>query len=282
VAAERLTYTGFRQVLEPYRPRLAEVDTDPADGMDVDALARALARGRRPALIYAMPRGHNPVAAGMSAEKMARLAELAERHGVPVIEDDAYGFLQYGPGMRAPLRALCPEWVCYVGSFSKILAPGLRQGWLVVPAALVPRLAIGKEASDINTATFAQRTLSAYLDAGRLPEHVDTLRRAYRARRDAMLRALEAHFPAGTRWEVPDAGLFLWLRLPDGLRADRVLRVAVEEENVAFLPGNAFATDGETAAGCMRLNFSHPAEGDIEDGVRRLARAVERVRNGSA
>ncbi|HEU0052146.1 MAG TPA: PLP-dependent aminotransferase family protein, partial [Longimicrobium sp.] len=155
VVTERLTYTGFRQVLEPFSPSLAQVDTDPADGMDVDALARLLAHGPRPALIYAMPRGHNPVAAGMSAEKMERLAALAARHGVPVIEDDAYGFLQYGPAMRAPLRALDAEWVCYAGSFSKIMAPGLRQGWLVVPPSLVPRLAIAKEAADIDTATLA-------------------------------------------------------------------------------------------------------------------------------
>ncbi len=278
VLCERLVYMGFRQVLEPFSPSLAQVDTDPADGMDVDALARLLAHGPRPALIYAMPRGHNPVAAGMSAEKMERLASLAARHGVPVIEDDAYGFLQYGPAMRAPLRALDAEWVCYAGSFSKIMAPGLRQGWLVVPPSLVPRLAIAKEAADIDTATLAQRTLSAYLETGRLPEHVDNLRRTYGRRRDAMLRAIETHFPDGTRWQVPDAGLFLWVELPAGVRADSVLRVAVEEERVAFLPGNAFAADRQTAAGCMRLNFSHPSEDAIDDGIRRLARAIDRAR----
>ena len=279
---ERLTYTGFRQVLEPFQPRVAEVGTDPDDGMDVDALARVLERGPRPSLIYAIPRGHNPLSVGMSREKGERLVALAARHGVPVVEDDAYGFLQYGDRLAPPLRALSPEWVCYVGSFSKILAPGLRQGWVVVPEAFVPRLAIVKESSDIDTATLAQRTLSAYLATGKLEAHVAGLVSEYRRRRDTMLRALEAHLPEGTRWRAPDAGLFVWVELPPDAHAGTVLRLAVEDEGVAFLPGTAFAggdeETGRSVSHCMRLNFSHSTPDVIEEGVRRLGRAVARAR----
>jgi 2-aminoadipate transaminase len=278
VVTESLTYTGFRQALEPLRARILTVPTDPGTGMDVDALEALLGAGHRPALIYAIPQGHNPTGASMPLERRIRLVELARTYGVPVVEDDAYGFLQYRAELPPPLRAIDPAWVCYVGSFSKILAPGLRQGWVVVPEDLVPALANAKEASDINTATLAQRTLSSLLEAGTLRAHVAGLCATYRARRDAMTAALETHFPPGTRWALPESGVFLWVELPHGLDATVVLRHALEREGVAFVPGAAFATRDGEADHCMRLNFSHPSLDRIAEGVARLARAVERAR----
>lgn len=278
VIADTLCYTGFQQAVEPFMPRLLTVPTNLDTGMDVDAVEALLAGGARPAFIYTVPDGHNPLAVSMSAEKRLRLVELARRYQVPILEDDPYGFLAYDGPPAHPLRALDREWVLYVGSFSKVLAPALRLGWIIVPPQLVPLLAIAKEASDINTATLAQRAASRYLDGGHLPGHLAMLRREYRLRRDTMLAALEKHFPAGTRWRVPSAGVFVWVELPQGVDAGEVLRVAIEQEGVVFVPGHAFAADGSrTASHCMRLNFSHSTPEVIEEGIARLARALETV-----
>jgi len=275
VIAETLCYTGFQQAVEPFSPRLLTVPTDAETGMDVDAVEALLAGGARPAFIYTVPDGHNPLAVSMPREKRVRLVELARRYGVPIVEDDPYGLLAYDGPPAHPLRALEREWVFYVGSFSKVLAPALRLGWLMVPEHLVPLLAIAKEASDINTATLSQRAASRYLEGGHLSGHLSMLRREYRLRRDAMVAALERHFPAGARWRRPAAGVFVWVELPEGVDAGEVLRVALEEERVVFVPGHAFAADGSrTGSHCMRLNFSHSTPEVIEEAVARLARAI--------
>jgi 2-aminoadipate transaminase len=275
IITDTLCYTGFQQAVEPFAPRMLTVPTDLDTGMDVDAVEALLAGGARPAFIYAVPDGHNPLAVSMSAEKRVRLVEIARRYGVPVVEDDPYGFLAYDGPPAHPLRALEREWVFYVGSFSKVLAPALRLGWIIVPQELVRLLAIGKEASDINTATLAQRGAARFFDGGHLPAHLAMLRREYRLRRDTMLAALAKHFPAGTRWRKPSAGVFIWVELPAGTDAGEVLRVAIEQEGVVFVPGHAFAADGSrTASDCMRLNFSHSTPDVIEEGIARLGRAL--------
>ncbi|HEU0302378.1 MAG TPA: PLP-dependent aminotransferase family protein, partial [Longimicrobium sp.] len=276
VIAETLCYTGFQQAVEPFAPRLLTVPSDPVTGIDVDAVEELLAGGARPAFLYTVADGHNPLALSMPQAHRERLVELARTYGVPIVEDDPYGQLAYdGPPAR-PLRALDSEWVFYVGSFSKVLAPALRLGWMVVPERLVPLLAIAKESSDINTATLSQRAASRYLDGGHLPGHLEMLRREYRLRRDTLIAALEKHFPPGTRWQRPAAGVFVWVELPEGVDAGEVLRVALEHERVVFVPGHAFAADGSrTGSNCMRLNFSHSTPEVLEEAVIRLARAIE-------
>lgn len=276
VLTEEMVYTGFQQVLELHQPEVLTVPTDMETGMDVDAVEGLLEGGARPAFVYVVTEGHNPLAVSLSREKRERLAGLARAYGVPVIEDDPYGFLSYEGESVPPVRAFEDRWVFYVGTFSKILAPALRAGWLVVPESLVPHLAVLKEASDIDMHTLNQRAISVYLDEGRLAEHLATLRREYAARRDAMLGALGRHFPDGCRWREPSGGLFIWVELPEGLDAGRLLKTAVETEKVAFIPGEAFCVGARRPrTNCMRLNFSHNTADRIEEGVGRLARVLK-------
>jgi 2-aminoadipate transaminase len=278
IICERLVYSGFQQAVAPLSPEILAVDTDPETGIDVDAVEALLEGGARPAFIYVITDGHNPLGVSVSPEKRVRLVNLAHRFGVPIVEDDAYGFLHYGDAPALPLRALDDRWVFYVGSFSKVMAPGFRVGWLVVPETLLPALGNAKDGSDINTSTFSQRLVSAYLEAGGFPAHLATVRAAYRERRDILVSALARSFGAGARWTVPRNGTLVWLDLGAGADTTALLRSAVEEESVAYVPGEAFAADGTRAgSSCMRLNFSRPPVGEISSGIERLARICSRA-----
>jgi 2-aminoadipate transaminase len=275
---EEMTYTGFRQAIESYQPEVLTVPTDIESGMEVDAVQALLRRGASPAFIYTVTDGHNPLAVSMSKDKRAQLVELAKQYRVPIIEDDPYGFLYYQDAPIPPLRAFNEQWVLHVGSFSKILAPALRVGWIIAPEALIASLSNIKEASDIDTSTLNQRAISSYIDAGHLKTHLPTLRSEYRARRDAMLRALDRHFPSASRWHKPTCGVFVWVELPKEIDAEQLLRAALETERIAFIPGQAFCVNGgRQASNCMRLNFSNSSVECIEDGVARLARVLKRM-----
>jgi len=281
VAVEATVYDGIHGAVKPLRPEVLTVPSDEG-GIRVDALEAMLEGGARPAFVYLIPEGHNPLGVSLGMERRLRLVELARRFHLPLVEDDAYGFLRYD-GERVPaLRALDEDWVLYVGSFSKILAPGLRVGWLVVPEALVPTLSILKHGSDLDVTSVAQRCLSSYLDSGELPAHLERLRTAYRSRRDVMLDALERHFPRAVRWTAPAGGMFVWVSLPDGVDTVRLLRRAVATEQVAFVPGAAFcAHDAGDYAHCMRLCFTSLPIDKIEEGVARLGRLLtDEVRVG--
>ena len=276
---ERLCYTGFQQAVEPFQPEILTVPTDLDTGIDVDAVEALLAAGERPAMIYVVTDGNNPLGVSVSADKRRRLVELAREHRVPILEDDAYGYFQYLDSPIPPLRALDDRWVLYMGTFSKIFAPALRCGWLVVPEALIRPLGIIKEATDINTSTFTQRVISAYIDEGLLPGHLETLRREYGARRDAMDAALREHMGGHARWRSPTAGVFTWVELPEGTDATELLSRALDTEGVAFFPGSAFAVGGDGhASNCLRLNFSHCGPERIREGVARLGRVLEGLR----
>jgi 2-aminoadipate transaminase len=277
VMMEDRIYSGFQQVLEPFQPRRVVVRTDPRTGIDVDAVEERLRAGEKPAFLYAMSDAHNPLGVSLAQRQRERLAALAREYRMPIIEDDAYGFLQYEEQSLAPIRGHEDRWVFYVGSFSKILAPALRVGWLVVPKEMIPRLATMKESSDIDTTTFTMRMINAFLASGQFETHLERLRGAYRERRDAMLRALEAHMPRGTVWARPSAGMFVWVELPEGADTLKLLAKSLELEKVAYLPGQAFAVPGgRSASHGMRLNFSNCEPARIEEAVARLGRVLQR------
>ena len=277
VVTEELIYAGFQQVLEPFQPHVLTVSTDAETGMDVDAVEQYLRGGARPSFIYSITDGHNPLSVRLHPSKRARLVELAEQYRVPIIEDDAYGFLCYENPLP-PLRALSERWVFYVGSFSKILAPALRVGWLVVPEELILPLSVIKESTDIDAAPLSQRIVNAYLDTGQLPAQIDMLRTQYRLRRDTMMRTLAETFPDTASWTRPDCGFFVWIELPPAVDVDELFRRALEDEHVAFIPGHAFSVNYKRASTpSIRLNFSHPTTARIEEGIPRLARVLKSV-----
>jgi len=273
VITEELIYSGFQQVLDPFQPHVLTVSTDAETGMDVDAVEQYLNGGARPSFIYSITDGHNPLSVRLSSSKRTRLVELAEQYRVPIIEDDAYGFLCYEDPLP-PLRALSDVSVFYVGSFSKILAPALRAGWLVVPEELILPLSVIKESTDIDAAPLSQRIVNAYLDTGGLRGQIDMLRTQYRLKRDTMLRALAENFPDAARWTKPDGGFFIWVELPSTVDVDELFRKALEDEHVAFIPGHAFSVNKKRSSS-IRLNFSHPTTAQIEEGIPRLARVVK-------
>jgi len=278
VMFEDTVYDGMPMAVKRLEPEILAIPTDLNEGIDADAVERHLAAGPAPAFLYLITDGHNPLGVSLDEAKRRRLAALARQHRMPILEDDAYGFLYYEASPAPPLRAHEDEWVFYLGSFSKILAPGLRSGWIVAPEELMPMLAALKHAADLDTPSFSQRMISTFLASGELPGHMARLRAAYGAQRDALLAALDRRLAGAVRWNRPRAGMFVWVELPERIDTAQLVRPAIEEEKVAFSPGAAFAVRGSHHADhCLRLAFAHLTPEEIETGVERLARVIERA-----
>jgi 2-aminoadipate transaminase len=274
VLLEEMVYSGIQQAVAPLQPRILTVTTDLERGIDVEAIAEWLAAGHQPAFIYAIPDSHNPLGVSLGRADRDRLVALAARYGVPIVEDDPYGFLSFDGPALPPLRSLNGDWVFYVGSFSKIIAPALRLGWIVAPEELLHRLTVIKESGDLESSAFTQRAVSTYIRSGRLPAHIDRLRQEYCSRRDAMLVALAATFPENVRWTNPAGGMFIWVELPKHVDTVCLLEASLARENIAFVPGVAFAVPGSDAGHCLRLSFSNVSPERITDGIARLSSVV--------
>ena len=281
VILERTVYEGIQNAVLPYRPEVLAVPTDADEGIDVEAVETLLRSGKRPAFLYIVTDGHNPLGCSLDLAKRERLVELARQYDVLILEDHVYGLLRFDETddgeMRVvpPLYAMAPERVIYLSSFSKILAPGLRIGWMVVSDELAPKLSLLKHGVDLDVSNFVQQATARYLDGGGMDDHLKLLRREYRARRDAMLSSMEEHFPDSMTWNRPEAGLYIWGELPGHLDAADLLRRAVDEENVAFCPGFAFDIDRQhTSRNTLRLCFANASLEQIEDGTARLGRVA--------
>lgn len=265
---ESPTYVAAIEVLRLQRPQMCPISRD-EHGLDLDGLRRLLAE-RRPNLLYLCPAGHNPTGNALTAEAHAQIVALARAHDSFVIEDDAYGSIQFD-GPHPPLRAQpgAEERVIYIGSFSKVLTPGLRVGWLVAPRPVVDQLLLLKGAADLQTSSLSQIVLSTYLDEHDLRAHLGRCLRRYRERRDALLAALTRELTGVLRWTRPEAGFSVWCELVDGRSAEALLAAAVEH-GVAFEPGAAFFPDGPRQQ-FLRLSFSNLPPERVTEGVRRLA-----------
>jgi GntR family transcriptional regulator/MocR family aminotransferase len=254
--------------------RLLGVPID-EQGMRMDAVEDAL-RTSQPKLIYTIPTFHNPTGVSMSSQRRRQLVALADRYDVPILEDDFTGDLRYEGRAQPALKALDPGGrVIYVSTFSKVLAPALRVGFLVADGPVYERLVDCKRANDLATSNLIQRALQEYITVGRYQAHLRRACQVYGQRRDVMLEALAKHMPAGTSWIKPQGGLFIWAKLPNDLSANELYPLA-GEERVTFTPGSYFYP-GARHQPYMRLNFvMHPSE-VIEEGIQRLGRAVNRL-----
>ena len=259
VAVESPTYLGALQAFAPFEPAFVGLPCDD-DGPLPDALGASGAR-----FAYLLPSFQNPSGRLIGEARRAAVVAAAERAGVPLLEDNPYGELWYDAPPPPPLAARWPAGVLYLGSFSKVLAPGLRLGWLVAPPALFPKLLQAKQAADLHTPVFNQRVVHEVIKDGFLATHVPTIRARYAAQRDVMRAALERHLPPGCRWVVPRGGMFFWIELPAALDATALLPRAVER-GVAYVPGAAFYA-GAPRTNTLRLSFvTVPPEG-IARGV---------------
>lgn len=273
IITEGPTYVGALQAFSAYQPDIRCVPMD-SDGMRVDLLEAELQRvGPRGAkFIYTIPNFQNPAGVTMSAERRRRLLDLAREYDIPVVEDDPYGRLRFEGGHMKPLRALDDE-VIYLGTFSKIFAPGLRLGWVTAPRPILAKLLLAKQAADLCGSNFAQVTAERYFLGTRWRKVLQELTRTYAERRDAMLAALEEHFPAEATWTRPDGGFFVWVELPPFVDCSSMLAEAVEH-GVTFVPGDGFFPDGR-GRNCMRLAFCYAEPDKIGEGIRRLAEVIE-------
>jgi 2-aminoadipate transaminase len=269
VAVETPTYLGALQAFNPNEPLFTSVAGD-ADGPLPDAVA-ALPLGTR--FMYVLPNFQNPTGRVIPAERRDLIVAAAQRANIPLVEDNPYGELWYDDEPPKPLASRWAEGVLYLGSFSKVLAPGLRLGFMVCPQPLYPKLLQSKQAADLHTGSFSQRVVYEVIKNGFLDQHIPTIRNRYRTQRDAMDAALKTSMPAGCEWKKPNGGMFFWLRLPAGCDAMALLPKAVEA-GVAYVPGAAFYADHPDTR-TMRLSFVTLSPADIADAVARLGNVIK-------
>lgn len=283
IALESPTYLGALQAWNAYGAQYISVPAD-ENGMIVDELEKALRIG--PKFIYVLPNFQNPSGSTLSLERRKKLLELADKYGVPIIEDDPYGQLRYEGEHIPSVVSLDSAYrghdggcysgnVIYMSTFSKLLAPGLRLAWVVAPEEVIKRLVMTKQAADLHTASFNQYVAYEVGKGGFLDEHVKVIRATYKERRDVMLEMMEEMFPAEARWTHPLGGMFLWGILPEGTDAAEVLKVAIDRK-VAFVPGAAFHPNGG-GDNTMRLNFSYSSPENIREGITRLGTTLKEL-----
>lgn len=273
---EEVTFTGIQQVTAGRGAELRPIPTDPATGADMQALEEALRADPRPKLIVLVSDFHNPLGVSISDEKRVQAANLVAEYGVPLIEDDPYSQLCFKGEAPLPIAAHdATGRVFYVGSFSKMLAPAVRLGWIVAPLDIMPRLVALRESLDLETSALMQRSVAEYLKRGLLEPHLDKLNATHGARCSAMQSALEEHMNDLATWTKPGGGLFVWVELAESVDGRELFAKAIEQK-VAFIPGDAFAVAGGHR-NTMRLSFCNKSPDQIQEAVSRLARIVRRM-----
>lgn len=296
VLTERPTFLGALQAWRSYQANFVSAPVDD-DGVCTHELEDVMTCA--PKFMYALPNFQNPSGVTMTLERRLALVDIADRYGMPIVEDDPYGDLRFEGEGLPPLIVLDQERfgrsasgltqgnVIYVGTFSKTLAPGFRLGWMVAPTSMIQMGVKAKQGMDLHTSTFNQMIAYELVRDGFIDRHVRRIQAAYRERRDVTLAAMEAHFPYGVRWTQPKGGLFLWVTLPESIDTAVLLETAVAQQHVAFVPGFTFYPDG-SGRNTMRLNFSSAHPEQIEIGMERLGRVLHqametvRVKNGTA
>lgn len=280
VLTGRPTYLGAIQAWRAYQGEFHTMRLD-EQGMVVDEIERAYHKvvedsGSPPAFIYVLPNFHNPAGTTLSLERRIKLAEIATKLDLAVVEDDPYGQLRFEGEYITPICNLIPERTIYLGTFSKTLAPGLRLGWIVCSEALMMRLIQAKQGCDLHTGTFVQYVANDICQRGFLKPHIKKIRKAYKERRDTMVDALSEFWPDGCKWTDPEGGLFLWARVPESIDTNVFLNETALKEKVAYVPGVHFYPNTDGGHHAMRLNFSYSQPEMIVEGIKRLGTALKK------
>jgi 2-aminoadipate transaminase len=277
VIVELPTYIGGLQAFTAYRARMIGVPQD-NQGMKMDHLEKTLTRlakrKRKPKFIYVVPDFQNPSGVTMSMERRKRLLELAYEYELPVLEDSPYRDLRFAGESVPAIFSLDKEnQIIVLGTFSKLLCPGLRLAWIMAPAEWMDRMVVAKQSMDLCSPTLTQLIAAEYMKRGLLPKQVEGIRRLYARKRQVMLEALKKYMPKGVTWTKPEGGLFLWVKLPKRMSTDDLFPKAAEN-GVVYVKGSAFYCNGK-GQNTMRLNFSYPSEEQIEEGIERLAKMIK-------
>ncbi len=273
VLCSRPTYLGALQAFNYYQAKYATVEID-ENGMKVDDL-EAKIKQYNPAFIYVVPNFQNPAGVTLTEERRYKLVDLAHRYHVPIVDDNPYGELRYSGSDQVSLKKIGGDAVIQLGTFSKIISPGLRIGWTVGPSEVMDVLERVKQSTDLHTNQFAQYVVHEYVLGGELERHIKRLIKSYKERRDTMLKGMAEFFPDTVVWTKPEGGLFLWVILPDGVVGKDLFMQAIEEK-VAFVPGKPFDPTG-TMENTMRLNFSNASVEMIREGIKRLGRVFQQL-----
>ncbi|WP_323121701.1 aminotransferase-like domain-containing protein [Burkholderia alba] len=269
VLVETPTYLGALQSFSLYEPRYVQVQTD-ENGLLPDQLVPELTKGAR--LLYAQPNFQNPTGRRLPVERRRALAAFAQTSPFPVLEDDPYGALNYAGEPLPTMLSMAPDHVVHLGTFSKVLAPGLRIGYIIAPEELHFKLVQAKQATDLHTPSLTQRIAYEVIRDGFLDTHIPTIRELYSAQCDAMLASLERHMPDGVSWNRPEGGMFIWVTVPGSIDTMQLLEAAVAD-NVAFVPGAPFFAN-EAPTNTLRLSFVTVPPEKIEEGVARLGKLL--------
>ena len=277
VVIEAPTYIGILTAFQSYYPDYISIEMDD-EGMNTEILSEKLKKlksdGKKPKLIYTIPTFQNPAGVTMNIERRKHLLELGEKYNVLIVEDDPYGELRYSGEPLPLLKSMDKnDNVIYLGTFSKVLAPGMRLAHMIADEEIIRKAVLAKQGIDLCTNTFAQYIARDYITGGYLQRHLPEIRVMYKRHRDLMLNAMEDYFPPGVKWTKPDGGMFLWVTLPDRVDARKMFKRAIENK-VAYVVGSAFYSQRDHK-NTMRLNFTYSSEEQIEDGIKRLGKVIK-------
>lgn len=275
IVLERPGYLGAIQAFSIFEPAFQSVALND-DGIDLNQLADVL-KTHNPKLFYTVPNFHNPSGVTYSAENREKIAELLKQHQTILIEDDPYSELRFIGEDLPPIKKFLGDQSIMLGSFSKIVAPAMRLGWICAQGQLMEKLIVAKQAADLHTNYYSQRIVHQFLIDNDLEDHIEKIKLMYKQKRECMVQMIEKNFPKEVQYTKPEGGMFLWVTLPEGMSSLELFNEA-SKQNVAFVPGDPFYVNGENV-NTLRLNYTNSSEAMIEEGIKRLAKVIKQMLN---
>ncbi|AUB55992.1 aspartate aminotransferase [Methanobacterium subterraneum] len=272
VVMERPTYLAAIQAFGLYEPQFHSVPLLD-DGVDTEALEKIL-KEEKIKLFYSVTSFQNPTGITYSRDKRREVAEILTKHNTILVEDNPYGEIRFMGEDIPPIKSMIPDSILF-GTFSKIVSPGMRMGWIVAPPEVMEKLVTAKQASDLHSNYFTQRVVYQYLQDNNVDNHIQNIRKLYKSQRDQMVQSIREYLPEGVKHTAPEGGMFLWVTLPEGMSSMDLFKLAIKEK-VAFVPGETFYTENPET-NTMRLNFSNCCEEEIIEGMKRLGTAIQKM-----